>query len=64
MDRYEPLKIEAKWQKNWEDTEAFKVTEKDGTPKKIVHNKKKGKSSEVFPIQIPDIKKILHYFEI
>ena len=37
---------------------------KDGTPKKIVHNKKKGKSSEVFPIQIPDIKKILHYFEI
>ncbi len=33
MDRYEPLKIEQKWQKIWEDTEAFKATEKDGTPK-------------------------------
>lgn len=33
MDRYEPLKIEAKWQKIWEETEAFKATEKDGQPK-------------------------------
>ena len=27
MDRYEPLKIEEKWQKIWEETEAFKVSE-------------------------------------
>ena len=33
MDRYDPLKIEQKWQKIWEDTEAFKATEKDGVPK-------------------------------
>lgn len=36
---------------------------KDGTPKRIVCNKKKGVSSEVMPIQIPDVKKILDYFE-
>ncbi len=36
---------------------------KDGTPKCTVCNKKKGVSSEVMPIQIPDIKKILNYFE-
>lgn len=36
---------------------------KDGTPKRTVCNKKKGVSSEVMPIQIPDIKKILNYFE-
>ena len=36
---------------------------KDGTPKHTVCNKKKGVSSEVMPIQIPDIKKILNYFE-
>ena len=33
MDRYEPLKIEEKWQKIWEETEAFKATEKADTPK-------------------------------
>lgn len=33
MDRYEPLKIEAKWQKIWEETEAFKATEPTGTEK-------------------------------
>ncbi len=33
MDRYEPLKIEAKWQKVWEDTAAFKATEEPGAPK-------------------------------
>ena len=36
---------------------------KDGTPKNIVRNKKKGKKSEVFPIEIPDIKKLMNYFE-
>ena len=41
MERYEPLKIEAKWQKIWEDTEAFKATEKDGTPKMFL--------AEMFP---------------
>ena len=33
MDRYEPLKIEEKWQKKWEETEAFKATEKPGERK-------------------------------
>ena len=41
MERYEPLKIEAKWQKTWEDTEAFKVTEKEGVPKMFL--------AEMFP---------------
>ncbi|MDO4611717.1 MAG: leucine--tRNA ligase [Candidatus Saccharibacteria bacterium] len=41
MDRYEPLKIEEKWQKIWEKTEAFKATEKDGTPKMFL--------AEMFP---------------
>ena len=41
MDRYEPLKIEAKWQKNWEDTAAFKATEAPGTPKMFL--------AEMFP---------------
>ena len=35
---------------------------KDGTPKKTKCNKKKGEKSEVYPIQIPDIKKIIGYF--
>lgn len=41
MDRYEPLKIEAKWQKIWADTEAFKATEKPGVPKMML--------AEMFP---------------
>ena len=41
MDRYEPLKIEAKWQKIWEDSEAFKATEKPGVPKMML--------AEMFP---------------
>ena len=41
MDRYEPLKIEAKWQKIWQDSEAFLATEKKGTPKKML--------AEMFP---------------
>ena len=30
MDRYEPLKIEQKWQKIWEKEEAFKALEEEG----------------------------------
>ena len=41
MDRYEPLKIEAKWQKIWEETEAFKATEESGVPKMML--------AEMFP---------------
>lgn len=41
MDRYEPLKIEEKWQKIWGETEAFKATEEDGKPKMYV--------AEMFP---------------
>ena len=33
MDRYEPLKIEEKWQKKWEEEETFRALEKDGVPK-------------------------------
>lgn len=35
---------------------------KDGMPKKIVQNKKKGKKSEVFSFSIEDVSKILNYF--
>lgn len=35
---------------------------KDGTPKKIVCNKKKGRKSEVYPFQIEDLKKMIDYF--
>ena len=41
MDRYEPLKIEAKWQKIWADTDAFKATEVAGQPKMFL--------AEMFP---------------
>ena len=41
MERYEPLKIEAKWQKIWDETEAFKATEEPGTPKMFL--------AEMFP---------------
>ncbi len=41
MDRYEPLKIEAKWQKIWEETDAFKATEKKDTLKLFI--------AEMFP---------------
>ena len=41
MDRYEPLKIEEKWQKIWEETEAFRATEKAGLPKMYI--------AEMFP---------------
>lgn len=35
---------------------------KDGTPKKISQNKKKGRSSEVFHLEIEDMKKMISYF--
>ena len=41
MDRYEPLKIEEKWQKIWEETEAFKTSEVKGQPKMML--------AEMFP---------------
>lgn len=41
MDRYEPLKIEQKWQKKWEETEAFKAEEIPGKPKMML--------AEMFP---------------
>lgn len=42
MDRYDPLKIESKWQKIWSDTEAFKAGPVgDPRPKKFV--------AEMFP---------------
>ncbi|MBR3254544.1 leucine--tRNA ligase [Candidatus Saccharibacteria bacterium] len=41
MDRYEPLKIEEKWQKRWEEEEAFKTTEVPDQPKMFL--------AEMFP---------------
>ncbi|MBR3324052.1 leucine--tRNA ligase [Candidatus Saccharibacteria bacterium] len=41
MDRYEPLKIEEKWQKIWEETSAFKASEDEGRPKMML--------AEMFP---------------
>lgn len=41
MERYDPLKIEQKWQKIWEETEAFKAVKDDTRPKKYV--------AEMFP---------------
>ena len=41
MERYEPLKIEQKWQKIWEETEPYKATENIGQPKMML--------AEMFP---------------
>ncbi|RYC75196.1 leucine--tRNA ligase [Candidatus Nanosyncoccus alces] len=41
MERYEPLKIEQKWQKIWEETKPFKATEETGQPKMML--------AEMFP---------------
>ena len=41
MDRYEPQKIEQKWQKIWKDMEAFKATEVENQPKMML--------AEMFP---------------
>lgn len=40
-NRYEPLKIEEKWQKRWEEEKTFDVTEAKGAPKMFV--------AEMFP---------------
>ena len=41
MDRYEPLKIEEKWQKNWEKSKPYKAEIKEGVPKMYI--------AEMFP---------------
>ena len=41
MNRYEPLIIEQKWQKIWDETDAFKATEIQGKPKMFL--------AEMFP---------------
>lgn len=41
MDRYDPLKIEQKWQKIWQETEAFKAVEIEQKPKMFL--------AEMFP---------------
>ena len=41
MNRYEPLKIEEKWQKRWEKEKPFAVTEEKGKPKMML--------AEMFP---------------
>jgi leucyl-tRNA synthetase len=41
MNRYNPLAIESKWQKIWEDSEAFKADESSDKPKKFL--------AEMFP---------------
>ncbi len=41
MERYEPLKIEQKWQQIWEKTSPFKAKEAPGTPKVML--------AEMFP---------------
>lgn len=41
MERYEPLKIEEKWQKRWEEEKPFRATEKEGARKKFI--------AEMFP---------------
>ena len=41
MERYDPLKIEEKWQQKWEEDEPFKVTETPNQPKMFL--------AEMFP---------------
>ena len=41
MERYEPLKLEEKWQKIWEKEKPYKATEKEGVPKMYI--------AEMFP---------------
>ncbi|MBR2839808.1 leucine--tRNA ligase [Candidatus Saccharibacteria bacterium] len=41
MNRYNPLKIEQKWQKKWDSEQSFKATEKPGIPKMFL--------AEMFP---------------
>ena len=44
------------------ETHTEQKLKKDGTPKEFVQNKKKGKKSEVYAIEIPDIKKLMDFF--
>ena len=41
MERYDPLKIEAKWQQRWEEEKPFTATERPNIPKKFI--------AEMFP---------------
>ncbi len=41
MERYDPLKIEKKWQQKWDETQAFKATENSAKPKTFL--------AEMFP---------------
>ena len=41
MSHYDPLKIEEKWQKRWEDEQAFVAKDDDPRPKKYL--------AEMFP---------------
>ena len=41
MERYEPLKIEEKWQKKWEEEKPYKAEIREGVPKKYI--------AEMFP---------------
>jgi len=41
MDRYDPIKIEKKWQEKWETEEPYKATEVEGVPKMML--------AEMFP---------------
>ena len=41
MERYDPIKIEEKWQKVWEETKPFEATEKPNQPKMFI--------AEMFP---------------
>ncbi len=41
MERYDPIKIEEKWQKVWDETKPYQVTEKSGVPKMFI--------AEMFP---------------
>ena len=43
MERYEPLKIEEKWQKKWEEEKPYKAEIREGVPKKYI--------AEMFPYQ-------------
>lgn len=63
------IKVTPLFQSDSEIIEFPKVTmentpklKKNGTPKKIACNKKKGKKSEVFAIEIPHLKAITNYF--
>lgn len=55
-------KVTPLFQKTETDIIKFPQLKKDGTPKNFVCNKKKGKKSEVYAIEISDIKKLMDFF--